>query len=465
MSSTSSRRAIVIGSSIAGLTAARVLADHFDEVILLERDRLPEGADFRKGVPQAHHPHALLLRGKQIIEQLFPGLFDELRAAGAVDINFGLEAAWFAFGHWRQRYNSQLIAPAMSRPLLESAIYRRLAKNPKVRFIQESDVIGLMTSPGQERIVGLKVRSRSDPNAPETNLSADLVVDASGRDSRAPEWLQGLGYAAPKETIVNSRPGYATRVFAQPAHFAEDWKMLYVQPTPPGGKRGGIILPLEGKRWHICLIGMAGDYPPTDEAGYLEFARSLPTPKLIEIIQAAEPLTPVLGYRRAENQLRHYAALPRYLEGFLVIGDAACAFNPVYGQGMSVAAIEALTLDGCLRQQRSSDLTGLASRFQKQLAQVTAGPWQMATGEDLRWPIGGEEQRVDFPTRMMQAYITRVMQAMTVNPKVVDAFYQVQNMVAPPTLLFRPDIMVEIFRTRMPEVPAQITAEPAAASA
>jgi flavin-dependent dehydrogenase len=196
---------------------------------------------------------------------------------------------------------------------------------------------------------------------------------------------------------------------------------------------------------------MGGDCPPTDEAGYLEFARSLPTPKLTEVIKGAQPLTPPLGYRRAENLLRHYETLPSYLEGFLVTGDAACAFNPVYGQGMSVASITALMLGDCLRQQPTSDLTGLAARFQKRLAQISAGPWQLATGEDLRWPIDGVAPSVNLPTRVLQGYITRVMQAMTVNTKVMEAFYQVQNMIAPPTLLFRPDLMAEVFRTRMPE--------------
>jgi flavin-dependent dehydrogenase len=460
-SESSKHHAIVIGGSIAGLAAARVLADHFEQVTVIERDHLPDGPEFRNGVPQGRQPHALLLRGKQILEDFFPGLFDELRTEGAIDVNFGTDFAWFAFGHWRPHYNSELVTPALSRPLLEHGVYRRLATWSNVRFEQQAEVSGLVASP-EGRVTGVFMRSRQAPDAPETRLDADLVVDASGRDSHAPKWLQAHGFNAPAESVVNSQPGYATRIFAIPEGWTSDWKVVYVQPTPPHGKRGGILIPLEGNRWHVCLIGMAGDYPPTDEAGYLEFARSLPTPRLAEVIQAAQPLTPILGYRRAENRRRHYERLPRYLEGFLVTGDAACAFNPVYGQGMTVAALAALALDASLRRQREPNWAGLAQRFQKQLAQTVDGPWQMATGEDLRWPVGDEARRVDLPTRLLQAYVTRVMQAMTNNVKVIDAFYHVQNMVAQPSLLFRPDILWAVLTTPVPDAarPAPAGARP-----
>lgn len=396
--------AIVIGSSIAGLSVARVLTDHFARVTIIDRDRLPSEPQFRRGTPQARHGHILPLRGQALLEQQFPGLFDELVANGAITINGDSEMAFFIAGGWHQvRHHAAVVSTSCSRPLLEAAMYRRVVTHTGVNIIQGYEVIGLRVDKQGQRVTGVRLRSRSKLYSNETDLAADLVVDTSGRGSPAPQWLASLGYPSPQETRVNSFPGYATRIYQRPIGLNESWKTMYIKPTPPSGTRGGLIIPIEGDRWQVTLVGMARDYPPTDEEGFLTFARSLPTQQLYEAIKEAEPLSKAYGYRHTENRLRHYDRLPCYLEGFLVSGDAVCALNPVYAQGMTVAAMSSLALDRCLKslsqRQAVNDLIGLAGMFQKQLNKVVAGPWQMAIREDRRWPSTEVAEQQFVPVR------------------------------------------------------------------
>jgi len=443
--------AIVIGGSIAGLTAARVLTDYFARVTIIERDRLPTTPRFRRGVPQARHVHVLRLRGQQILEQQFPGLVNELLANGATLVNTGNQAEFFLFGHWRgPRYRSAINSVACSRPLLEAAIARRLAAYPNVNIIQGYDVVGLTVSARGERVAGVRLRRRGLAKAGDTQLRADLVVDAGGRGSKAPQWLAHLGYAPPQETVVNAFAGYSTRMYRRPAHFRAEWKTLYIIPTPPDSPRGGVIVPVEGNRWMVTLVGVGQNTPPTDEMGFLAFARSLPSQRLYQAIREAEPLTKPYGFRRNENRLRHFDSLPRYLEGFLVVGDGVCALNPIHAQGMTVAAMGSLALERCLQVHRHGDLTGLAGAFQQELGRVVAGPWQLATSTDRRWPTTeGANVPLSFITRLRQKYFTWVLRAMVHNPRLTEAFFQVQHMVRPPKTLFRPAVIIQVIASRL----------------
>ena len=439
--------AIVIGGSIAGLTAARVLSDHFARVTVIERDRLQGNTDFRKGTPQARHAHALLLRGLQLLEQLFPGLEKDLLAQGAVQINPGKEQEAMIQGQWLPQFETDLRPVACSRILLEQAIYQRLASFPQITLLEEWEVTALLTDGQRTQATGVLCRDRKQTGVVD-ELLADLVVDASGRNSDTPKWLTRLGYTAPRESVVNSFPGYATRVFEIPAGFAANWKSLVVFPIAPDRKRGAVVLPMEGNRWHVTLFGMAGDHPPTDEAGYMAFAQSLATSRVYEALRQARPQSPISGYRKAENRLYHYHELPRYLERLIVLGDAVYALNPVYGQGMTVAAMGSLKFGQLLQEcSAKGDLMGLPEKFQKALGQIVTGPWQMATSEDMRWPGTEGAQALDFPTRMVQKYMNLVMVAMGYNPKVTAQFFRVQQMVDEPTALFHPRMILEVFKT------------------
>lgn len=379
--------AVVIGGGIAGLTAARVLSDHFAHVTVVERDRLPDAPVGRYGVPQARHAHTLLPEGQKILEGLFPGLVDELLARDAVAMCEGEQALFIAGRRQEWPRDGLDVWIAASRPLLESVLYRRIEVHPRIHVLQGYEATGLSVDEEGGRVSGVLLRSRDHAYPTRTELAAELVVDASGRRSRAAQWLATLGYAPPRETTVDASAGYASRIYRRPDGFQSSWMSLYVRPHRRTGTRGGIIVPLEGKRWHVTLIGMAGDYPPTDEKAFLAFARSLPTRALYEAIKEATPLTKPFGYRSMGNRLRHYEALPAHLEGFLVTGDAVYTMNPVYAQGMTVAAKAAQTLQQALEAQREmADLAGLAERFQKALWEDAAGQWRQATMEDRRWP-------------------------------------------------------------------------------
>lgn len=261
--------AIVVGSSIAGLTAARVLADYFAQVTIIERDELTLTPELRRGLPQARHAHSLPLRGQTTLEQLFPGLMDELVANGAIQIDTGNEMAFFIAGKWHEvKHNAAMVSMTCSRPLLDTTIYQRVVALPNVRVIQAREVAGLAVDRRGQRITGVRLRGRQGLRRRETIVAADLVLDASGRNSRAPEWLAELGYTAPGESIIDASSGYASRFYRRPADFSGNWKTLYVRPSPPDQSRGGLVIPIEGDRWHVTLIGMGGDYPPTDHDGF-----------------------------------------------------------------------------------------------------------------------------------------------------------------------------------------------------
>jgi 2-polyprenyl-6-methoxyphenol hydroxylase-like FAD-dependent oxidoreductase len=225
---------------------------------------------------------------------------------------------------------------------------------------------------------------------------------------------------------------------------------MNVLPEAPHQPRGGVILPMEGDRWHVTMIGMNGNYPPTDPDGFMAFARSMPSQRYADAIAQAEPLTDPLGYRQADNRLRHYDRLPRYLEGFLLCGDSVYALNPVYGQGMTIAAMDSMALDQSIRQQRQrfgeNDLGGLAESFQKELGKVVVAPWQLATGQDRRWPAARGVGALNPVTKLVQSYFDLVMKALVHNPQVAEAFSHVLQMISPPTILFRPAIFFQVLQ-------------------
>lgn len=454
----SGSHAIVIGGSMAGLLAARVLVDYFDWVTIVERDEFPEQPQVRQGVPQATHVHVLLTRGQQILKQLFPGIEAELIAAGAPTIDW--IADWFMFGMWglSPRFPSNLKGQACSRHLLEWTIRRRLAKYDNLKFLEATQVTQLLADENKSKVTGVRLRYRARKEQGETSkleeLAANLVVDASGRNSSMPKWLKDLGYNPPVETTIDSFLGYASRWYRQKEGFPADWQGVTVMAKAPENSRGGVLFPVEGNRWVVTLAGLGRDYPPTDEEGFLAFARSLRSPILYEAIADAEPLSPIYGYRRTENRLRHYEKLSKLPEGLVIVGDAVCAFNPVYGQGMTISAMGALTLDECLREQFKTSkrsLKGLTQRFQKRLAQVNETPWLMATGEDLRWPTTSGGQ-VDGISRLMQGYIDRVMQFSVNHPEAYQTFGEVAHLVKSPTALFKPGILAPVLWQSIGEI-------------
>lgn len=439
--------AIVIGGGMAGLVAARVLSDHFAQVTIIERDKLPQGGEARSGVPQGRHPHAVLKRGLETLEILFPGIKDEVIEAGALNFNMG-RGKWFAAGTWRPRFESSVESVVCSRPLLEYVVRSRLLKElaGRVRILEEMEVTGLVTDAAISRAMGVSLRKRVGEGQQSENvevLQADLIVDASGRNSHAPQWLDKLGLMPPLETVIDAFPGYASRIFKRKAD--QDWKTMYVQPSAPDNKRGAVCFAMENNQVQVTLIGINKDYPPTDEAGFIEFARSLPIPDVYDLITTSEPTSQIVGYRRAENRLNHYDKLPQYLENFLVTGDAVFSFNPVYGQGMTISILCDVELGACL-SERQGDLVGLAAEYQKRIMPIVMGAWQMAVGEDLYWPeTAGDLPPMPEPEMMLLGnYLAQVMKAAAKNKHVLEAFYRVMHMMSAPTSLLQPDVVLQV---------------------
>jgi 2-polyprenyl-6-methoxyphenol hydroxylase-like FAD-dependent oxidoreductase len=427
--------AVVLGASMAGLATARVLADAYERVTVLERDALPAAAAHRKGVPQSRHAHGLLAGGRVALEELFPGLTDELVARGALSGDLQAKTRWYNRGLRLCQGPSGLRALAVSRPLLEGCVRERVWALPNVRLVDRCDVAGLVATP-DGRVRGVRVLRRADGSAEEV-LGADLVVDATGRGSRSPVWLEELGYPRPAEEELRIDVAYASRVYRR-RRDQLDGDLAVVVAATLDRPRSAAMLAMEGDRWIVTLSGYLGQRPPTDPDGFAAFAATLPVPDVFEVVADAEPLGDVLPARYPASVRRRYERMDRFPDGYLVTGDAVCGFNPVYGQGMSVAALEALALRECLR----AGPAGLATRFFAKAARIIDIPWGIAVGADLRFPWiqGARTARV----RLVNAYLARFHVAAERDPVLGRAFLRVVNLMDRPEGLLRPAIAARV---------------------
>lgn len=430
------QHAIVIGASMGGLLAARALADYYQQVTLLERDAFPVHGEQRKGVPQGRHTHALLAQGRQVMEDFFPGLTQQLVEQGALLSDTLAEARRFIGGGYYCQTQTGLFSLMASRPLLEAQVRRRLLALPNVRAIENCDVLGLTSTADQSRITGVRL-TRRQPGSAEEVLPADWVIDATGRGSRTPAWLESLGYVPPEEEQVQAGMGYVTRLYQRQPEHLQGAKVVMVLPTPQL-KRGAIMLAQEGERWTLTLAGYPGDHPPTDEPGFLEYARSLPAPDVYEVIKNATPLGEPLPARFPANTRRRYERLARFPAGFLVTGDAICSFNPVYGQGMTVAALEALVLHECLGEGAEQ----LTRRFFKRVSQVVDIPWNITVGTDRR--LMEPDRPVPPPARFINWYMGKLHLAARRDPAAALAFLKVTNLMAPPPSVLHPRLALGV---------------------
>lgn len=417
------RQAVVLGASIAGLLSARVLADVYDRVLIVERDEIA-GVAPRRGVPQARHLHGLMERGRQIMEELYPGLTADLAAEGAPTTEVLRESRWYLSGLRVRPTDTGLTTLLASRPMLENAIRLRTVALPGVDLVTRRVAAGLV---GDRQISGVRL-------ADGEVLPADLVVDATGRGSRAPDWLAELGHPRPAEERIDVDLGYSSRLYRRkPEHLGGD--LAVVVSTMPGFRGGGAIT-LEGDRWHVTLAGMLGDHPPTDPAEFERFAATLPVPDVHEIVREAEPLDDPVPHRFRGSLRRRYDTVSAP-QGFLVIGDAACSFNPLYAQGMTVAAQQALVLRACLPDPEPA-------RFYREAAAVVEVAWQMSTGSDLRYP--GVEGPRTLRSRIVSAYSSRAQVAAHRDPLVARTFMRTANLTVPPTSLLAPEILIRVLR-------------------
>lgn len=451
------RRAVVIGGSLAGLCVARALADHVDEVSVVERDRFPDEPRVRPGVPQAHHLHVLVTAGQRALDRLFPGLVAELHEHGAVRASTPTDVLYLSTTGWRDRFPATHELVGASRELIDWVVRRRLLADPRIRFLAGHEAVGLLPDEAGTAVTGVALRPRGGVDGVD-RLDADLVVDASGRGSRTPDWLAALGYGRPDEIQVDPGLGYASRRYTLPPGVGDDWKNILLMPKPPENPRGAVLFPIENNHWVLTLGGMADDVPPTDEAGFLEFARGLRSSVVYEVIRDAKPEGPIHGFRRTANHRRRYESMPRWPDGFLVVGDAACAFNPIYGHGMTVAAQTGLVIGEHLRAHRGV----LGRAAQAAVGRCSTTAWDVATGADLRYPttVGNLERRRG--SRLSRWYLDRTSRVADRDPYVAKAFTDVLHLVEPPTTLFRPGVAARVLRgpTRPPLTTPPLTRVP-----
>ena len=430
--------AVVLGASMAGLAAARALAEFFETVTVVERDVLSDAADHRRGVPQGRQIHGLLLSGAQALEELFPGILDELVEAGAPSMDYrDLSRLHFNMGgHLAVQSGSAeglraLRAYTPSRPFLESHARRRVRAIPNIAFLDNHDVVDVTSNTSRDRITGARIVSRH--SHAESELSADLVVDATGRGARTPAMLERLGYARPAEDDVVIHLMYASQLLRMPPEALHECACI-VAPVP-GRPTGMAILRYEHDTWMFAVFGMAGNDPPVGCSAMCAFAEQFAPAHLLAPIRAAEPLGETAQHRFPSSRWRRYDKARLLPEGLLVVGDAVCSFNPIYGQGMTVAALEALALRNCL----SRGTTDLPRRFFRATAKPIGQAWQLAAGGDLSLPE--IEGTPPLSTRLLNGYMDRLLTAAEYDTTAFEQFLKVAWLVDAPIRLLRPSMM------------------------
>lgn len=433
---------MVLGGSIAGLLTARVLADAYEEVVVVERDELPDGPALRRGVPQGRHIHALLARGQQVLEELFDGLTAQLVAAGVPTGDMLADARTCFGGHRFERSRTGLIALSASRPMLEAHVRRRVASLARAEIRDRCDAVGLVTTSGGNRVTGARILGRADGSA-EQILEADLVVDATGRGSRLPRWLEDLGRPRPAVERLDIGIRYASRLYQLPPP-GLDGALAILNGPSPALPRGGVLAAIEGDRHLLTLFGILDDAPPLDAEGFHAFARSLHFPDIARALDGARPLDDPVPHRFPAAVRHRYERIPRFPDGLLVVGDALCSFNPVYGQGITVAALEALAVRRRLgRGGRPSSRAVLSD-----IARAARPAWVLASGGDLAFP--GVQGRRGIGTRLANAYVARLQEGAATDPALARAFTRVTGLVEPPSALLRPGTAYRVLARRPP---------------
>ena len=429
--------AVVIGASVSGLLAATVLAEFYQRVTLVDRDELDRTAHPRRGVRQGRHAHVLLGSGLQAIEGLLPGITGELSAEGAQSCRALAEIRFVVAGHQLTQQAEGAPVLLASRPLLEAHLRRRVLALPNVTMRARCAAAGLRPSATGDRVSGVIVRDRRTDA--DEHLSADLVTVATGRSAQLPAWLDELGYPRPAEDRLHVDLRYVSR-------------RLHLSGPPPGGDKligigarpglpRGLMLIAQEDHWMLTASGYGvAHHPPTEEQTFSEFVASVAPADVLAAIQASTPLGELVSHHFPANQRRRYERLRRFPAGLLALGDALASFNPLYGQGMSVAALEALKLRRCLQVGERQ----LARRFFRAAAKVVDQAWEMAVGGDLFLPeVQGARS---LGVRLTNAYVRRLLLAAEHDPAVAAVYNQVGDLLVPAGKVLQPAVLRRVLR-------------------
>ncbi|HEY6331530.1 MAG TPA: FAD-dependent monooxygenase [Blastocatellia bacterium] len=432
-------RAIVVGGGLGGLSAARALSDRFRQVVILDRDELPDGATPRPGVPQGKHPHGLLGGGLEALEQLFPGFGNELGRAGAVPINRGFDILYEIPGQnpW-PRIKFGRPTYAMSRPLIELTLRRQVERLTNVKVQSRCRVLKIIGESNIGAATGICYRA---PDGNVETLQSDLIIDASANGSLTLEFLKASGRTVPEETSIGVNMRYASALFDH-ADIRDNYKFAFTLPNAPEESRGGLILPAENESYQVVLIGRGDDIPPINESEFRKYARKLWTPTLYHAIKNAKLLTEITPYSFTESRWRHFAQVSDFPRGLLPIGDAICRFSPVHGQGMSVAAQEASLLFDLLRRFDSDLLSRLAPDFLTKAENLIGDPWAMSAIPDFIYPETTGVRPQDLQERLnFQKGLGRLAAR---DASVFQLLIEVRNLLKPLSVLEAPSIVRKI---------------------
>lgn len=424
---------MVIGAGLAGLTAARMLSDRYDQVTVLDRDSLPDEPVPRRGVPQGSHPHILLASGLQELDTRFPGFEAELIAAGGTKFDTGTGLCSYRLGRRWPKAPTGVELVAATRPLIEGLVRDRVTKLPGVTFRDQVAVSGLTGS--SAGVTGVVL------DAGET-VGADLVVDCTGRGARSDRWLTALGLRAPAQLEVKVGVAYATRLYRRRPGDLPDWEAVFTLPTSPHERVDGLAIPVEGDRWMIGIGGWHFPEVPTDVEAFERFARELPDPMLSELIGRAEPLTDIVVAKFPSSRRRLFEQLENPPPGYVALGDAICSFNPIYGQGMTCAAFSARALGEALDKHPSG--TAMARDYYAAVAQIVETPWQFAVGGDFAYPQTTGPRPRDIKLRNW--YSRQIAYASQIDAGVNRAFVRVQQLLDPPSVLMKPEFVLRVLR-------------------
>lgn len=433
---------LVLGGGLAGSLAAAALAQHVDEVTVVERDRLPLEPLPRKGLPQGRHVHTLMSTGARAIDSLLPGTTEALLAAGAQYLDVPRRLLALTSGGWRPREGELQYVIGTSRALLDWTVRQRLLAGGRVRFVEGTDAVGLLGDAG--RVIGARIRDRRTRR--HDSVLADFVVDATGRGSASATWLAALGLPAVTEEVIGPGIAYATRIFRAPDSAGEDFPGVNIAADLAADRYSGagVLVPVENGQWIVTLSGVIGGDPPVDTEGFTAFAHKLRHPLLGELMARAEPLCEPFGFRVAVNRRLRYDSMERWPERFVVLGDAACEFNPVYGHGMIIAARGAVALHNGIRRHGLGPAT--ARLVQRAVTGCGEDAWQLTTGQDTRVLCGLTGERPDLSTRLRYRFLDRMMRSSTSRPAITAAQYEVFVLAKPARSLLAPRVIFDTLR-------------------
>ena len=439
------KQAVVVGAGMGGLTAAKAVSAHFERVMVLDRDALPDEPHARPGTPQARHGHVLLVGGQQALAELFPGVEAEFAGAGAVPTRLGLDIRVERPGYDPfPKRDLGLTALCMSRALIEFVTRRQLARASNVAFRARCRVKELVPAKDGSAVAGVRYE---DAEGRQQTMSADLVVEASGRAQLTLAFLASIGAAKPDETEIGIDQAYSSAVFQIPDDAPTGWLGLMHLPGAPQTSRGAFLFPMEETRWIVSLGGNHGDAPPADMEGFMAFAKSLRTPTLYDAVNRARPLGDIARYVLPSSVRRHFERLERFPHGLVPIADSICRFNPVFGQGMSVAAQEACVLGRLLASRASlpQPLEGLAPDFFAAIQNGLAAPW--ATAEtDFVFPQTRGRRPADLEGRLQ--YAAALTHLAAEDPSLHRMLAEVNGLVQPQSVLQEPQLVARV-RERM----------------